>query len=265
MSNWFRKFKRKKQLAAVSLNMADLQKMEQMPTGQQGSILIENKPFEFHDALSFYVTYQEIFVEGMYEFNTQNPQPYILDCGANMGLSVLYFSRLYPKAEIVAFEPEQPIYEMLKRNINTFINGNISVKQLALWNKKTELNFYTDKGMGGSIENTYSNQQPVKIQTELLSTYINKPVDFLKLDIEGAETEVLLECKDKLHLVKNIFVEYHSFINKPQQLDVILNLLSNAGFRYHIKESFVRRKPFIDKALACENMDMAITVFAYRD
>jgi FkbM family methyltransferase len=181
-----------------------------------------------------------------------------------MGLSILYFSRLYPNAEIVAFEPEPPIFEMLKRNMQAFTSINVTVNQLALWNKKTQLDFYTDKGMGGSIENVYRNQQPVKVQTELLSAYINKEVDFLKIDIEGAETEVLTECAHKLHLVKNIFVEYHSFINKPQQLDVILKLLSKAGFQYHIKESFVNTKPFIDRALACENMDMAITVFAYR-
>jgi FkbM family methyltransferase len=264
---WFRK-KTKQQPVfpkPVQLDTGDLDKMHKMPFGQSGTIHLGAHEFEFHHARCFYDTYKEVFKERMYEFKSTDSEPYIIDCGANMGLSVLYFAQTYPGAQIVAFEPEPPIYELLLRNIQRYELKNITVFKKALWNERTTLEFFTDTGMGGSVENKFSGQVPVKVETELLSSFITKPVDFLKIDIEGAELTVLKECSSKLHLVRRIFVEYHSYVNKPQQLPELLQLLTDAGFRYHIKESFVHERPFIDTLLACENMDMAITIFAYRN
>ena len=84
------------------------------------------------------------------------------------------------------------------------------------------------------------------------------------MDIEGAEYRVLKNCEAVLKNVENIFVEYHSYINEEQHLEDLLQLLKQNGFRYHLKQSFSRRSPFIDKTVACENMDMAINIFAYR-
>ncbi len=263
---WFNK--KKKMGSAlpkvVQLKTSQLEEMKAMPFAKSGTIQLGNHDFAFHHARCFYDTYVEVFKEKMYEFTPIHTKPYIIDCGANMGLSVLYFALTYPGAEIIAFEPEAPIYNLLLRNIETYNLKNVQVFRKALWNELTTLNFYTDTGMGGSVENAFSDQQPAVVETALLSSFITKPVDFLKIDIEGAELTVLKECASKLHLVENLFVEYHSYANKTQQLDELLLLLKNAGFRYHIKESFVHQKPFVDTLLACENMDMAITIFAYR-
>lgn len=71
-------------------------------------------------------------------------------------------------------------------------------------------------------------------------------VSFLKLDIEGAEYEVLHECRELLGNVQNIFVEYHSFADKKQELSGILKILENAGFRYYIEHIGVKsHHPFI--------------------
>lgn len=261
---WFRK-KRNDKLKPLQLKADALEKMQQMPFGQSGFIRLGTHDFEFHHARCFYDTYVELYKERMYEFKTTNQNPYIIDCGANMGLSVLYFSQTYPDAEIIAFEPEPPIYELLLRNIERYRLKNVTVYKKALWSELKTLEFFTDTGMGGSVENKFSNQTPFTVETELLSAFITKPVDFLKIDIEGAELTVLNECRTQLHFVRNLFVEYHSYVNKQQQLPELLQLLTDAGFRYHIKESFVHERPFIDTQLVCENMDMAITIFAYRN
>lgn len=135
----------------------------------------------------------------------------------------------------------------------------------AVWDSETTLLFTSDHGMGGSVANRYTNQEPVKVETVRLADYLQQRVDFLKLDIEGAEFTVLSDCKYLLKNVDHLFVEYHSFINQKQKLEEILSILKETGFRYHLKQSFSQNRPFIDKLLACENMDMAITVFAYRE
>ncbi|MBK9174775.1 MAG: FkbM family methyltransferase, partial [Flavobacteriales bacterium] len=71
----------------------------------------------------------------------------------------------------------------------------------------------------------------VKLRDVLIS---NGTVDLLKVDIEGAETEVLLDCGDALGGVQRLYVEYHSFRNRPQRLHELLALLAAQGFRYYL-------------------------------
>ena len=47
----------------------------------------------------------------------------------------------------------------------------------------------------------------------------------LKMDIEGAETDVIADCHDALANVHNVFIEYHSYVDHPQGLASIINTL----------------------------------------
>ena len=242
-----------------------IEELKPLPHGITGDVRLYGGRFSFHDARCFYDTYLEILEDEIYQFTTNHATPLIIDCGANMGVSVLYFAKRFPQAKIIAFEPEDAIFHVLEKNIQSFGLSNVELHKKAVWNSETVLQFTTDHGMGGSVTNTFSNQTPVQVQTVRLADYLQKRVDFLKLDIEGAEYTVLRDCEPHLKNVQNLFVEYHSFIKEEQRLDDILVMLKGAGFRYHLKQSFSRRRPFVDKELACENMDMAITIFAYRE
>ena len=79
-----------------------------------------------------------------------------------------------------------------------------------------------------------NNKKVSKIRIVKLSSYINRPVDLLKMNIEGAEGEVFEEIEDKLHFVKEIIFEYHAFDNLPQNLGKILIILERNSFRYLI-------------------------------
>jgi FkbM family methyltransferase len=243
----------------------ELEQLLQMPRNLEGQFMINDKPFLFHDGLSFYATYKEIITTQIYAFNNTSEKPFIIDCGANMGLSVYFFATAYPIATIIAFEPEDAIYKVLEKNKNTFNLQNVTLHKKAVWDSETVLQFYTDNGMGGTVENKYSNQKPTEIETLRLANFLEKKVDMLKMDIEGAEYTVLQDCIPFLKNVENIFIEYHSFIDKEQHLEDILQILKTNGYRYHLKESFSRQRPFADTNLACETMDMAINIFAYRN
>ena len=247
-----------------NFNANQIEQMKGLPFGVHGTVDLDGKPFSFHDAGCFYDTFQEIIKDKIYDFNTKNPKPFIIDCGANMGLSVYFFAKQFPGARILAFEPEPEIYEVLEKNVLTHHLHNVSLYKKAVWDEKTTLQFYTDKGMGGSVVNVFKKQEPKSIETVVLADYLIEQVDFLKMDIEGAEYRVLKHCGPLLRNVQHLFVEYHSYINEQQHLDDLLKLLKENGFRYHLKQSFSRQHPFKDDLLACENMDMAINVFAYR-
>lgn len=257
-------FSKKKQLP-YGVNAKELEALNGLPRGTQGAIPVDGRPFHYHDAGDFYVTYKEILLNEQYKFTANTSSPYIIDCGANMGLSVFYFSQLYPEAHIVAFEPEGPIFSVLQKNVQQFAAGKkVEVHQKAVWDSETTLHFFTDRGMGGSVVNTYKNQVPQEVKTIRLADYLQQPVDFLKLDIEGAEYTVLNDCEPYLKNVQHVFVECHSFIDKEQRLEEVLAMLKRSGFRYHLRQSFSRQHPFVDTDIACETMDMAINVFGYR-
>ena len=48
-----------------------------------------------HDIASFDLCYDELFVQEMYNFLAKRTNPYIIDCGANLGMSIVYFKELY--------------------------------------------------------------------------------------------------------------------------------------------------------------------------
>ena len=104
----------------------------------------------------------------------------------------------------------------------------------------------------------------IEVETIRLRDYLIRKVDFLKIDIEGAENEVIEDIKDLLHHVERIFVEFHSFNNKEQMLPEILAILKNAGFRLHISSpGLVSKNPFV-KLNSYANMDNQLNIYGFR-
>ena len=106
-------------------------------------------------------------------------------------------------------------------------------------------------------------EQVLSLYPETAAQSSREKIDFLKLDIEGAEYEVLQDCQKELRDVQNLFVEYHSPASSEQRLSRILEILSGAGFRYQIHEAFTSPHPFLDRRLAGQ-MDLQLNISAFR-
>ena len=242
----------------------ELERISKLPRFTIGTADVLDHPFKFHDSDSFIDTYKEIFVHEIYKFRSVAGKNIIIDCGANMGLSTIYFAKTYPNHTIYAFEPDQKIFAVLQENVKVFGFTNIKLFENAVWDKEEVLSFYTDSGMGGRVNEAYMEQIPIQINSVRLYDYLSELVDFLKIDIEGAEDVVLRDCESKLPFIGSFFFEYHNDVNKSQTLHELLNLVKDAGFHYYIKESGVRESPFTDTKLICEKFDMAINIFCYK-
>lgn len=218
------------------------------------------------DSASLKSSNHELFGLEIYKFLSKTDKPLIIDCGANIGLSIIYFKKLYPNAKIVAFEPDNKIFEYLSFNINSFGFKDVELINKGLWKEETTLRFFSEGADGGRIATKEANEKIIEIQTVRLSEYLkNKTcIDFLKLDIEGAETDVLLECKEYLKNVKNIFIEYHSFVDKEQTLSTILSILEQNGFRYYIEHTCVKSSnPFVS-IKNYVGFDNQLNIFGYK-
>src|SRR5882672_4300265 len=61
--------------------------------------------------------FREVFLSGEYFFKTSEARPVIIDCGSNIGMSVLYFKYLFPDSRIMAFEPNPNTFRLLQKNM----------------------------------------------------------------------------------------------------------------------------------------------------
>jgi FkbM family methyltransferase len=221
------------------------------------------KRFYVVDACTFLGGKKEIFDKNIYDFNSDTTSPYIIDCGANIGLSVIYFKSIFPNAKIKAFEPDQKIFETLKKNVDSFGLRDVEVFQEAIWTENGVIEFKIEGGFSGRIPKPDDLKGIVRVKSTRLKELLKESVDFLKIDIEGAEYAVLKDCVENLKNVKNIFIEYHSHISEKQILNEILEMLTETGFRYHIHEAYTRAKPYKDRELML-GMDLQLNIYGYR-
>jgi FkbM family methyltransferase len=217
------------------------------------------------DAASFLSAYREIFIRNIYKFPSPRSDPHIIDCGANIGVSVLYFKKLYPDAKIVAFEADPKIYAYLKKNIELAKLGGVELVNRAVWTEETTVTFWSEGADAGRIE-TGTEPGLLSVPTVRFSDYLkNENIDMLKMDIEGAEVEVLQSCRKYLHKISCCFVEFHSFYNRPQSLGMLLEMFEQAGFRVHIHPVMTQPSPFMKINPSKENMDMQLNLFFYKN
>ncbi|MDQ2976126.1 MAG: FkbM family methyltransferase [Acidobacteriota bacterium] len=240
----------------------EIARLKSLPRYHPTFTELAGAPLEIVDAASFLFMRGEIFEQQIYRFQAASQTPYIIDGGANIGLSVIYFKEIYPQSRIVAFEPDDEVFLALERNVNKRGYENVELLCRALWSSETSLSFMHEGADGGRIAQL-GDLKNKTVQTVRLRDYLDRRVDFLKLDVEGAETEVLVDCADLLGNVQNLFVEYHSFVGSPQTLPTVINILANAGFRLQIHTPVTSPQPFVYRNVNL-GMDMQLNIFAFR-
>lgn len=242
------------------------EKKQQIPRYTNTTINLDGKEIMIPDITSYKFMHEEIFKHEIYKFYTSNKEPFIIDGGANIGLATIYLKQIYPYSNIVAFEPDPKIFQLLKNNITQFGLDRVELIEKGIWNKTGISEFCSEGADGGLISNLDKTQYASnKIKVTSLRPYLKQQVDFLKLDIEGAETVVLRDIQYELKNVKRIFVEYHSFVNQNQTLSEIIEILTKADFRLYIDSpGLSSRSPFV-KLNTYNNMDMQLNIYGFKE
>jgi FkbM family methyltransferase len=201
-----------------------------VPRHTPGTITIFGKPTTYVDAHTFITMYEDAFVTKANDFACDSGEPVILDCGANIGLTVLRYKQLYPRATIKAFEPDPAICECLRTNVASWGLTDVEVVQAAVWIHDNGIRFDPDGSTGGSIRD----EKGVLVPSVRLKDLIDRPVDFLKLDIEGAESAVIPDCGDLFSNVDAMIIEWHMREGQPRTLGRSLEVLAAADHRYFV-------------------------------
>jgi len=180
--------------------------------------------------MSFYYSARDIFLGGLYDFESPSGRVRIIDGGAHIGLFSLFAARQAPQSVIIAFEPNPTSLEYLRLNIRANgLEARVEVKESGLAATEGQMAFRAGESDDSSM---CSADAQCSIRTVRLSKWLEEPVAVLKLNIEGAECEVIEEAEAWLRSVEKIFIEYHGFPELPQTLHRILASFDRAGFRY---------------------------------
>lgn len=139
----------------------------------------------------------------------------IYDLGANIGISSAYFHNLFPSADIFAFEPERHNYMAASDNLKQCCN--VRVIPMAVGEFPGSMNFTCDGDTRGghlttkdSVPGSAIQQVDVTSISCLIEEQNYPRPDYLKIDVEGAEMEVLKGCGCHIYHIKIINVETHS-------------------------------------------------------
>ena len=186
------------------------------------------------DGPNLYVQYKDEFIRRVYDFVASRPRPLIVDAGSNVGMSVLCQKLRHPDARIVAVEPDPEIFRLLERNVRENGLHDVRLINAALAAAPGTQAFRADGRAGGRL--TGDGGAHVEVRT--LSGLLDEPVDFLKMNIEGAELDVLTEASrtGALGRVEQMVIEYHGWARAPQRLGPLLDLLDSERFRYLVHD-----------------------------
>ena len=246
-----------------NINPITLKYLKHLPPGKHRTHAMLNGVLHYMNAQELLHAIKEIFIDEVYKVQL-SPAPTIIDCGANIGLSIIYLKRLFPDANIIAFEPDKTNFELLQRNMSSFHLNDVKLEQKAVWKENTVISFVNEGSMSSRIEQASSSND--KVTAIKLKDYLDRKIDFLKIDIEGAEFEVLKDIEPNLNLVQNMFFEYHGSFNQNNELVEILDIINKAGFSFYIKEaSSVYNHPFLFfQSQTKKQYDIQLNIFCFR-
>lgn len=145
-------------------------------------------------------------------FVNQGKPPLIIDCGANIGLSSVYFCHAFPFSKIIALEPDRKNFEICLKNSEQYEN---------IFVKRAGINYAVGKG---KIKNptAINNEYIIEIGEEgdveltnievLAKEHLNHPLFIVKVDIEGSESELFSGNTAWIDRCDIIMIELHDWL-----------------------------------------------------
>jgi FkbM family methyltransferase len=141
---------------------------------------------------------ERIFLDHQLDLPVDGEPAFIVDAGANIGLTAAYFASRWPKARVVAIEVEAGNFALLERTVAPY--PNVTPMLAGLWSGPSELvisnpdaeeswAFMAEEA--GAAPGARSTTVPALGVPDLMRQFGVERIDLLKIDIEGAEREVL--------------------------------------------------------------------------
>jgi FkbM family methyltransferase len=166
----------------------------------------------------------------------------IVDLGANVGFFTLFAAMRFPRSPIVSVEPYPPSADALAANVRENRLSNCKILRVAVSNARGTVAFGSTSPVpnpvnaritpGATVDGTQYVAAPTITLDDLLREHVSGDVAFMKLDIEGAEYDVLYGASDAaLARIKRIALETEELDAARQNTEALASFLRSKGFR----------------------------------
>lgn len=173
-----------------------------------------NHPVWFRNKTTDYATLVSCFEKGYHRpVRALSDRPVILDLGSNVGYTIIDFKYHYPNARIYGVEMDEKNFSLCQKNLAGL--SDVEVIHAAVWYEDTQVEYDTDAAadafrVGQNSQFTKKKTVPAVCLPTLLSRWGLDYVDYIKLDIEGAEKQLFeLGNSNWLKRVGQISIELH--------------------------------------------------------
>jgi len=160
------------------------------------------------------LVFLQVFVQKEYELNLKQNPKFIIDGGANIGLTTIYLKNSFPDATLLSIEPESGNFKILEKNCEEY--SNVTPINAALWSHETTLQIENNYDSEWSFsttpksENKNSSGVVAKTIEGLILEHDLPKIDLVKIDIEGAEKELFKSGNlDWLNNTDELIIELH--------------------------------------------------------
>jgi len=225
--------------------------LRRVPRYTRAQVRFEGRPIQLCDGPSFLSAWDEIFVNRIYETRLIGDRvPCLVDAGANIGLAALFWKWRYGRFRYLGFEPDPAVAACCRENLRAWeIEGEIV--EAAVGGREGLAGFNSDGADGGRLARENGNRPgpALTVPVKLLSSYLPPEVDLLKIDVEGAEGEVIAEIVPCLARVRALFVEWHGQPGHPG-MGAAITRLETAGFDCYVQVAAGPKRPLLAAPLA---------------
>jgi len=167
----------------------------------------------------------------------------VVDLGAHIGAFAVRAARRAHRGKVYSYEAARKNYLLLEENCK--LNGleNLHIENIAISDKRGEMPLYTPANnsiLGSLRQETSSFREMVQAITfsDIIAEHALKRVDFLKIDVEGAEFDILFSCSDKTFAkIQRMVIEYHEFEGDKRSHQDLVNLLVLYGFKVVVEKA----------------------------
>ena len=183
-------------------------------------------------------TFDQVFIQDQYRLNYPFEPQTIIDAGANVGLSAVYFSHRFPKARVVAIEPDKDNFAVLQQNCANY--PHVDAYCAGVWSTDSHLKIINAEATNNSfrvVETTPDDAGalPAICIPTIMQQHNWSVIDLLKIDIEGSEKEIFSTNYEAwLPHVRMLLIEIHDNMQMGSST-AVFKAISQYNFSFDMK------------------------------
>ena len=199
-----------------------------------------------HNSLDAFVLY-EIWRYQTYREAEIRRGDVVVDIGANIGGYAVLAAK--SGAMVIAYEPVPETYQLLSNNLIINNCRNVKIYNAAVGSEIGDVTMNVNQQAAGldSIYQTFSSTKKIKVPSiDLHEIFVRnklKKIDVLKIDVEGAEYDILLNARPSdMRKIRTITMEYHDFLDHGHNKKELISFLRSNGFDVQMRSHWAVAK-----------------------